>query len=121
MQKESEEKTAPKTGELLKRVLLHCKSKYDKIIIATAMDIIERNLGCNSPIEEFLCELLIGYGLQNGRLTVQEVKWAVETFEENFIDLSKTVGQFVKTYPEVLGDKSEGETHSPTLMETKNA
>jgi hypothetical protein len=117
MEEETKAGTRPETGTLLKRVLLHCDNEYQMRIIEAALDILERDRGCNSPAEEFLEGLLRAYQCRPPGLTPDDVKEALQDFEENFIDFGEAVRDFVKAYPAVLSEptsseENEGEAHA---------
>jgi len=81
-------------------------SGVDLEMLQVAALILKRHVGCNTPCEEFLCDLIYRYG-HSGRITPDNVREDLTTFEENLNDMARDVALFAEQYPELIDSAPE--------------
>lgn len=82
---------------------------------------LSRGIGCNTPGEELLSDLLLYYR-RHGRLTPEMVNICVATFRQNFDSIMEDARSFVAQYPEFCGlAPNPDRTHEPAEETLPNA
>jgi len=83
---------------------------YDQQKLTICVDVLGRNKGCVTPVENFLVDLLWRYGASGGALEPKDVDSSLEQFREDFADIISVASRISRTFPALMNHADGGHT-----------
>jgi hypothetical protein len=104
-----EEDIAAKDARIAATLDLKDLGDSERAFLATCQKLYRRHSGCTSPFEEFFWSLVLD--VERGHWpTPDDVARELETFKDDFDDMSRWARYFLEAYPEV---PAKDETEQP--------